>query len=109
MDRIYLTKGEKHVLQYLDSHETHYKIVNNEQYWADMISLNEKGLTITRNNEHRVYDIKLSFKGRKYLFCNPKLKNPLDWKWILQFTVTVIITIATIIGLFIGCTLLKLR
>ena len=44
-----------------------------------------------------VDDAKLTNMGKVYLMDNPKLRNPLDWKWVVAIVV-VVVFILLIIG-----------
>lgn len=46
----------------------------------------------------------LTDRGRLYVEINPKLRNPIDWKWIITTTLLAITAVTGIIALFVVCT-----
>lgn len=47
--------------------------------------------------------VHLTDYGKLYLETNPRLRNPIDWKWIITTTISTIAAIASIIALFVAC------
>lgn len=43
--------------------------------------------------------VRLTRDGKDYLIKNPKLKNPIDWKWIVGTTIGITTLAVTIIAL----------
>ena len=100
MERIKLSKGEKRVLRTLSG--LGYDALG-EFDTAAIRSLDRHGLVQGAYIEgHGVEDARLTTMGKAYLMDNPKLRNPIDWKWIAP-----IAAVAAIILFIIGCALIK--
>ena len=52
-----------------------------------------------------VEDARLTNYGKEYLAGNPKLRNPIDWKWIVTTILLAITAIAAVATLFVACSL----
>ncbi|MBP3353029.1 MAG: hypothetical protein J6L02_00040 [Bacteroidales bacterium] len=102
MERIKLSKEEKlvflHVAKYENKQPRNITLV---MFHYCLATLKEKGLVDFRANYEVILEAGLTVKGASYLEQNPKLKNPIDWKWIIPNLILAITAIATIIGLFI--------
>lgn len=77
--------------------------ITTNQYHHALSTLQEKGLIIFKSNYDQIEDAKTTIKGRAYIDSNPKLKNPIDWKWIITTILMAITAIATTFALFIAC------
>lgn len=107
MDMVYLSKSEKEVLRIILFHPEQMEVLYDPFFEPDIVDLETKGfIRCGWASGHELYSVEIAQKGRTYITINPKLKNPVDWEWILQFSVTCILTIATIIGLFIACSII---
>lgn len=95
MERIKLTKREKRVLRTLSRQG--FDALSG--FDAIVIrSLEDNGLVKGAYLEGGgVDDAKLTNMGKVYLMDNPKLRNPLDWKWVVAIVV-VVVFILLIIG-----------
>lgn len=49
----------------------------------------------------------LTRNGKDYLIENPKLLNPVDWKWVVGTTIGFATLAVAILALFIACSKLK--
>lgn len=107
MEQIYLTSKEKEVLQYILTHDIMSPLMTNEKYRGSLLLLEQKGLVYLRHGDRgSILQVKLSLKGQAYTTYNPQLNNPFNWK-LWQFIVTIILTIATILGLFVRCAFIR--
>ncbi len=62
----------------------------------------EKGLIEAMfNGPDEVLSTLISVKGKAYLEQNPRLINPIDWKWIVSTVLLALTAAATILALFI--------
>ena len=94
MERIKLTKREKRVLRALSR--------------QGFDALSEFDATAVRSLEHHglvrgayiegggVEDARLTTMGKEYLADNPKLRNPVDWKWVVTTTIAAIAVFGSI-------------
>ena len=95
MERIKLTKREKRVLRTL-SQQGFYALSGFDA--IAIRSLEDNGLVKGAYLEGGgVDDAKLTNMGKVYLMDNPKLRNPIDWKWVVAIVV-VVVFILRIIG-----------
>lgn len=105
MERIKLTKREKRVLRTL-SRQSFAAL--SEFDAAAIRSLDSQGLVQGAFIEGGgVEDAKLTNYGKEYLADNPKLWNPIDWKWIVTATIGAIAATTGTIALFIACSLMS--
>ena len=63
-------------------------------------TLKEKGLVDFKSDYDDVVGVRLTIKGRAYIEQNPKLINPIDWKWMSVIIVTLMTLIVSTINLF---------
>lgn len=103
MDRIKLTKREKHVLRALSSNNA------NALCEFDIPAINRLmtlGLVRAAFIEgHRLEAAELTTMGKQYLYDNPHLRNPIDWKFIVTTTLAAIAAAAAVAALFVACSL----
>lgn len=102
--RIYLDSIEKLLL--ININNGNFSMPRNittNQYHHALSTLQEKGLIQFKSNYDQIEDAKTTIKGRAYIDSNPKLKNPIDWKWIVTTILMAITAIATTLALFIAC------
>lgn len=52
-------------------------------------------------------DARLTAYGKEYFMSNPRLCNPVDWKWIITTTIALIAAVAAVIALFVSCGLIN--
>lgn len=57
---------------------------------------------------HNIVDVHITDYGISYIEQNPKLSNPVDWKWIVTIIITSLTAVASIIALFVACNNIKL-
>lgn len=103
MERIYLTKDEKKVLQILFhfSKDVAIEKLHYERFQRTLFNLRLKGfIEYSTDERDLVKRIVLLPYAYDYLYANPKLKNPINWAKIAAFG-TIITAIATILTLFI--------
>ena len=107
MERIHLTKKEKAVLRHVKEHgEKQPRNITPTIYSYCLSTLQEKGMVVFRANYEEVIYAGLTVKGKAYLEQNPKLKNPINWN-IVTAIATVATATATILALFVCCSILK--
>ncbi|MBR4963604.1 MAG: hypothetical protein IKY54_06880 [Muribaculaceae bacterium] len=98
MERIKLSKEEKlvflHVAEYGNKQPRKITLV---MFHYCLSTLQEKGLIEFRANYDEVLEAELTIKGNVYLEQNPKLKNPVDWKWIILTILSSITAISTLL------------
>ena len=84
MERIKLTKEEKHVLLHVSEYgQKQPRDTSLLVFLHSLSTLQEKQLVVFQANYDEVISASLTVKGAAYLELNPKLKNPIDWKYIL--------------------------
>ena len=102
--RIYLDRVEKLLLININNGDFSMpRNITTNQYHHALSTLQEKGLIQFKSNYDQIEDAKTTIKGRAYIDSNPKLKNPIDWKWIITTILMAITAIATTLALFIAC------
>ena len=102
MERIRLTKREKAVMRILSKQG--YEALS--EFDASAVrSLSELGFVKAAFTEGGgVEDAKLSTMGKEYLREFPRLRNPVDWKWV----VTTAIALATMFAALSACIIISL-
>jgi hypothetical protein len=101
MERIYLAKEEKEVFLHVAKYgKKQPRNITPVTFHYCLSTLEEKGLVEFRINYDEVLDAEVTDKGNVYLEQNPKLKNPVDWKWIILTILTSITAISTLLALF---------
>ncbi len=104
MERIRLTRDEKAVLRLLMRREIGGEGCNSGEYISAVDSLQTKGLVHASWGEgHELVDARISQKGKIYLTDNPRLRNPVDWKWIVT---TAIALAGAVLGAIACCKLI---
>ncbi|MCM1168910.1 MAG: hypothetical protein NC324_03135 [Bacteroides sp.] len=108
MERIKLTKAEKKVLRELKRGNSDVPNgMDNFSHVDAVASLRGKGLVSAQFSEkNHVVGARLTVKGHAYINGNPNLCNPVEWTKIAAIG-SIVSAIGIIIGLFVGCTLLK--
>lgn len=51
-----------------------------------------------------IEDVTLTTMGKEYIKGNPRLYNPVDWKWLVITALLAVTAIAAVAALFISCT-----
>ena len=101
MERIRLTKEEKKVLLLISTGDDCPDSFPAHIFTGCVRSLERKGLVKGAYVERGgVEAVRLTSDGRMFLAENPKLKNPLDWKWIIT---TAIAAAGLITAIIFGC------
>lgn len=105
MQRIRLNKGEKRCLKVLYKHGTKaLDTMPRSQLRRILRSLQNKGLVKVAWIEGGDYkSIRLTRIVRDYFVENPKLYNPIDWKWWIATLLSIATLTVAIIALFIAC------
>ena len=89
MERIRLTRDEKSVFLHVNKHgEKNPMNITPVMFIYCLSTLKEKGLVEFKSNYDEVFGARLTIKGRAYIEQNPKLTNPIDWKWLSVMIVT---------------------
>ena len=101
MERIKLSKREKHVLRTLSSKDSS---ALTEFDVSSIDALSSLGLVTANWKEgHELFSASLTTKGKEYLFDNPHLYNPVDvWK-VVSAVASIGTLITAIIALIIAC------
>lgn len=105
MDRIYLTKAEKDLLQKLIHSRSVSRPSDKEEakkYSYAAVKLRNKGFVTTDTDLFGVTETHLSIDGKVYIDQNPKLRNPFPWEFIAQ-AASVIAAVAASLALVVGC------
>ena len=101
MERIKLTKRGKRVLRLL--RDNRFDLLPEMDYPA-LHELHERGLTRVAYIEGGVPEAaRLTTFGKNYLAENPKLHNPIDWKWVVTTFIATIAAAAAVAALFVAC------
>ena len=108
MKRIRLTRREKEVLRLLhngcgcpDSYP--FRI-----FAACIAELERKGLAKGAwASGHKLVSARISSFGMEYISINPRLRNPIDWKWIITTAIALEAAIAATAALFVSCIILQ--
>lgn len=111
MNKIWLSKTEKKVLLLLLNHgvealdtipRTHVRMALHslEQMSFVWVAWIEGGEYI---------DVILTRNGKDYLIENPKLRNPIDWRWVISIAIAVATLGVSIIALLTACQALETR
>lgn len=100
MERIKLSKSEKKSFYIVCNNQINESVLSSE-YFVDAIQVLEdkslvKGFWI---EGHSLEAVRVTSKGKRYLHENPKLRNPVDWKWIINTVVSAVAAITAIIAL----------
>lgn len=107
MERIHLTKKERIVFRLISQGEECPNGFPSHTFSRCVRSLERKGLVKgAYESGGGVIDARLSPDGAIYLAENPKLTNPIDWKWIINTSIVAVGAIAAVLGLFIACNLI---
>ena len=105
MERIRLTKEEKHVLLHVSEYgEKQPRDTSLLVFLHSLSTLQEKQLVVFKANYDEVIRASLTVKGAAYLELNPKLKNPIDWKYIILAVLSAITAVSTAMTVYISCT-----
>lgn len=110
MERIKLTKAEKRVLINIALQSDYLPHgYSQELYSACVALLEKKGLVRASWEEgHNIVDVHITDYAISYIEQNPKLSNPVDWKWIVTIIITSLTAVASVIALFVACNNIKL-
>lgn len=101
MERIYLSKQEKELLENLCQNKSH-SLSAIEEYFATK-TLEEKGFVKGAYAEGgNVEDIRLLSRGKVYFQNNPKLRNPINWAKVSAIT-SMVVAVLTLISIFVNC------
>lgn len=105
MERIRFTKTEKKCLQLLNKYGADsLDTIARSQVCRALRSLEEKDMVRIGWIEGGDYEaVSITRSGRVYLIENPKLCNPIDWKWIISITIGIATLAVAIIALFVAC------
>lgn len=94
MEKIKLTRDEKQVFRLVMSDGDCPDSFPSDIFAYNVRLLEGKGLVrATYSEKDTVVAAKLTHNGVVYIAKNPKLRNPIDWKWII----TTILTAATLV------------
>lgn len=105
MKRIRLTKEEKKTLSLLYKHggdalDTMPRSIVRRA----LRSLESQSLVSVAWVEGGDYEaVRLTRDGKDYLIDNPKLKNPIDWKWVVGTAMGIATLAVAVLALCIAC------
>lgn len=103
MERFKLTKREKRVLRLL--RDNRFDLLTEMDYPA-LHELYDSGFARVAYIEGGVPEAaQLTTFAKNYLAENPKLHNPIDWKWVITTTLAAIAAGAAVAALFVACSL----
>lgn len=107
MKRIELSKDAKRVFRLaLCGQRTCPDHIFPSQFSKGARELYQKGLLYIHEEEGgEVLVISITDSGRLYVEINPKLHNPIDWKWIITTTLLAITAVTGIVALFVACSI----
>ena len=98
-----LTKREKRVLRLL--RDNRFDLLTEMDYPA-LHELYDSGFARVAYIEGGVPEAaQLTTFAKNYLAENPKLHNPIDWKWVITTTLAAIAAGAAVAALFVACSL----
>lgn len=102
MGEIKLSKDEKKVLRLLNTHDSEaLDIIARSQVRRALRSLEKQHFVRVTWIEGGDYEaVCLTRDGKDYLIENPKLRNPVNWKWVIGISISAATLIATIV---LGC------
>ena len=104
MEETKLSKNEKTVLLLVASGRPCPDSSPKHVFCGCVRSLERKGLVKGAYVEGGEVEVaRLTSEGRSFLAENPKLKNPLDWKWIITTAIAVAGLITAIVFGCIAC------
>lgn len=109
MEQIGLTKQEKTVLRLLASGCNECPDAYPRHIFVSCVrSLEHKGLAKGAWQEGgEMEDARITPFGREYLAENPSLRNPVDWRWVITTAIATVAALASIVALFVSCSLLN--
>ena len=103
MDKKQLSKKQKRVLRLL--RDNRFDLLTEMDYPA-LNELRESGLARVAYIEDGIPEAaQLTTYGKNYLAENPKLRNPVDWKWVGTTFIAAIAALAAVAALFLACSL----
>ena len=102
MERIKLTKRGKRVLRLL--RDDRFDLLTEMDYPA-LHELYDSGFARVAYIEGGIPETaQLTTFAKNYLAENPKLRNPIDWKWIVTTALAAVAAAAAVAALFVACT-----
>lgn len=102
MTRVPLTRDERRVLRLALSGAGCPATFPRHVYTACVDSLERKGLLAVAWVEgHTPVLVRVSDYGRSYIAMNPRLRNPVDWKWVVTTGIAVAGLVAAVVGIVI--------
>ena len=103
-EKIRLSKDEKRTLRHVAENSKKLpQDITLIMFRYCLSTLREKGLVKFRSKYDEILAAGITIKGAAYLERNPKLRNPVDWKWVASITVGLIAAVAAIAALFVAC------
>ena len=105
MERIKLSRSAKRVLRLLDKGVTQCPTtIPKSIYVGGALELQRNGLAYVHQEEKGDFTVAhISYEGRYYVLENPRLLDPVDWKWVIPTTLTAITAVTTLLLLFVAC------
>lgn len=105
MERIKLSKDEKKVLMLLHKHgQRGLDTMPRSCVRRSLRRLESLDMVKVAWIEGGDYEVmSLTRNGKDYLIENPKLLNPIDWKWITATAIGIATCAGTILSLVIAC------
>lgn len=101
MERITLTKREKSVLLAMQSHG--FDALSDFDT-PSLRRLHAIGLVkIACVEGGGIEGAHLTTMGKEYLRCNPKLRNPINWKWLIPTIITIATFLLSLAAFLTAC------
>ena len=108
MERINLTKSEKAVFRWLQTHSGYKATMPRASFDRALRGLMDKDLAYGYYSEEAgLLEAGLTDGGEGYITDNPSLLNPVDWKWIITTAVAAIAAVAACAALLVSCILVN--
>ena len=103
MEKKQLSKQQKRVLRLL--RDNRFDLLTEMDYPA-LHELYDSGFARVAYIERGIPEAaQLTTFGKNYLAENPKLRNPVDWKWVATTCIAAIAAAAAVAALFVACSL----
>lgn len=105
MERIVLSKRAKQVLRLLNAGVSSCPTnMSQKDFNLGALEAQGVGLALCYQEEGgEVVEARLTDLGQCYLAMNPRLSNPIDWKWTIGTAIALVSLIISIVALLVAC------
>lgn len=108
MERIRLTADEKRALRLLREGVLDPESIGARRFARAVRSLQAKGLALAVFSDGgALSDACLSAAGDEYFAVNPRLTNPVDWRWAVATAISTGSLLLAALALLIACSIIK--